>query len=997
MSYLPSPGTTGSRRLYSVGTIGVVVRIARAQIGIAVLLITSSYGNAQESPVVHSPISPEESLKHFVVAPGLEVQLVAHEPQVIDPVAVRFDEHGQMWVVEMRDYPEGPQDGEIPKSRISILNDCDGDGFFETASVFADNLLFANGLQLWKGGVFVTMAGQVAYMKDTNGDGRADVVDTWYTGFAEKNTQLRANHPTLALDNHIYIAGGLTGGMIVDAEQTDVEPVSVNGMDFRFDPVTRKFEAVSGAGQFGLSFDDYGNRFVCTNRNPAIHIVLENRHLVKNPLVTVPAVSCDVAKAGAESRVFPITRSWTTSNLHAGQITAACGITIYRGGALPKEFHGNLFVCEPTGHLIHREIMEPHGITFRSKPARDGVDFLASRDEWCCPVNLEIAPDGALVVVDIYRAVIEHPEWMPDELKNRPDLHFGNDRGRIYRIVRKSADHGSSSPELSSSSSAALVENLSHKNAWWRETSARLLLERADQSVAEQLRQVVTDHESPLARIHALWIMKGMDLITDELLIRLLEHQDPKVLEQVIIVSEGQLERPGPLRDNIAQFCSHEDARVRYRAMLALAPSPAVPTSVTDEWELRAFLIAAGNRAGSVLAQILDDIDQEGSEPAGQVLDPQSAIVELAGLAAATKDNEQHQLAVNALLASGAPGQVGLIRFLAEAVRNGISVAAIRGKLQEAQQLSLDQRFNEALATATNLSEPDSARSRAIDLLALQSDTAQAIIPLAIDDPSQAVRLKVVEELSKQTEVEPWQTLLAGFSNELPIMRRAILENILSRSDRTNWLLDEISAGKIMASEIGRNHIDQLLNHPDVEIKARAEQLLGGAIPANRQNVLADYQVVLTMKADEEHGRKVFKKNCATCHQIDEVGINVAADISDSSSKTAQQYLTDIIDPNRAIDANYVSYLLITENGQSFSGILATETATSITLKQAEGKMLTIRRNEIAELTSNGTSFMPEGMEKEIPHQDMADLIAFIKNWRYLDGRTPLGHDQVDR
>ena len=200
-----------------------------------------------------------------------------------------------------------------------------------------------------------------------------------------------------------------------------------------------------------------------------------------------------------------------------------------------------------------------------------------------------------------------------------------------------------------------------------------------------------------------------------------------------------------------------------------------------------------------------------------------------------------------------------------------------------------------------------------------------------------------------------------------------------------------------MTSGIGRNHIDQLLNHPDVEIKTRAEQLLGDAIPADRQKVVTDYQVVLTMEADAAHGRAVFKKNCATCHQIDEVGINVAPDISDSRSKTSQQYLTDIIDPNRAIDANYVSYLLVTENGQSFSGILATNTATSITLKQAEGKMLTLRRNEIAELTSNGTSFMPEGLEKEIPHQDMADLIAFIKNWRYLDGRTPLGHDQVDR
>ena len=215
-----------------------------------------------------SPLSPEESLEHFKLAPGLKIETAVSEPLVVDPVAIRFDERGRMWVVEMRDYPHGPAEGESPRSRIVVLEDRNADGKYEHSTIFADKLLFATGIQPWKGGVFVTMAGEVAYMKDTNGDGKCDHRETWYKGFAQENTQLRANHPRLGLDNKIYIANGLRGGAVVDARDPSSKPVSIRGMDFRFDPFTREFEAVSGVGQFGLTIDDHGNRFVCTNRNP---------------------------------------------------------------------------------------------------------------------------------------------------------------------------------------------------------------------------------------------------------------------------------------------------------------------------------------------------------------------------------------------------------------------------------------------------------------------------------------------------------------------------------------------------------------------------------------------------------------------------------------------------------------------------------------------------------------------------------------------------------
>lgn len=377
-----------------------------------------------------SPVSPDDSLRHFQLPDDLEIQLVAAEPEIVDPIDMRVDELGRMYVVEMRDYPNGPKTPGTPSSRIKLLVDADGDGRFETAHVFADGLSFATGVQPWKGGVIVTLAGRVAWMKDTDGDFKADVDETWFTGFAEENSQLRANHPRFAHDNHIYIANGLRGGKILDMRVKDAKPIDISGRDFRFDPRGGGAEAVTGVGQYGLCFDDYGHRFVCMNRNPLQHVVFENRDLAKNKNYAPPAVMNDVAASGEKSKLFPLTKTWTTSNLHENQFTAACGVNIYRGDALPKQYHGLAFTCDPTANIVHAERMTPVGPTFTSQPLYEDREFLASTDPWFRPVAIENGPDGALYVVDMYRAVIEHPDWVPDELKKRPDERWGDGRGR---------------------------------------------------------------------------------------------------------------------------------------------------------------------------------------------------------------------------------------------------------------------------------------------------------------------------------------------------------------------------------------------------------------------------------------------------------------------------------------------------------------------------------------------------------------------------------------
>lgn len=934
---------------------------------------------AADGPNATPAMSPQESLQQIVVDPDLKVELVAHEPNVVDPVAIRFDEDGRMWVIEMRDYPTGPTKEFPAKSRISILRDQDGDGFFETATVFADNLSFATGLQPWKGGVFVTLAGKVVYMKDTDGDDKADVNETWYTGFAQTNEQLRANHPTLALDNHIYVAAGLRGGAVVDAQHPDAKPVSLSGMDFRFDPLTHNFEAVTGEAQFGLSFNDFGDRFVCSNRDPAIHVVLEDRDVKRNPLATISPISEHVVRGADATPIFPLGRAWTTSNLHAGQFTAACAVNIFRGDVLPAEYYGNIFTCEPTGYLVHRELVKPNGVTFRGEHVNRGKEFFASRDEWCRPVNLEVGPDGALYVVDMYRQIIEHPEWMPEELRHRPNLRAGNDRGRIYRVVVKDFKR-TTAPKMSTMSNDELVALLTHKNSWRRETAARLLLERQDKSVGPMLRKMALKHESPVARVQALGLLDGLKLVDDSLLLALCEDANPRVVEQAILVSEARVEKSSTLRERIARLVNDKDARVRFNALLIAAPLPTPPKYMADEWEVNAMLIATGKQGGTVLAGMLADP----TAIEANLGDPELFVARLARLAAALKDAKQSKLAIDALVRSAKYGRVGLTGFLSEALRGGGTLEKTLAGLDGETRHKLDGIFAAARADAMTVGKADVDRCEAIDLLAFSPDATSVLLPLAMKDADQGLRLRAIAALAKGTDAAPWNELLASFSHATPAQQRGVLDGIFLRPERIALLLDAIESGTIKPTVIDQVRSKSLLNSKDATTKSRAEKLLAAAVPADREKVLAEYRRALEVKADAARGRGIFEKRCAVCHKIGDVGIQFAPDISDSRERTPIQLLTDIVQPNRAIDSNYFSYTAITNDGRAHTGVLGAETSTSVTLRQQEGKSETLRRDEIEELHSDGVSYMPEGLEKDIPRQDMADLISFIKNWRYF-------------
>ncbi|MGD9719788.1 MAG: PVC-type heme-binding CxxCH protein [Pirellulales bacterium] len=970
----------------------------------ATWMVAVSAATAPAAEPIKSPLAPPESLRHFQLEAGLTIELVACEPEVVDPIAMRFDEDGRLWVVEMRDYPHGPPDDRPPLSQIRVLSDRDQDGRYETSRTFADGLLFPTGLQPWRGGVFVTLAGAVEYLADRDGDGRADARETWFRGFAQENPQLRANHPRLGLDGRIYVANGLRGGAIEDARPgraPGAQPLSISSRDFAFDPRGDRFDAVSGNGQFGLAFDDFGNRFVCNNREPLVHVVFENRYTARNPLLAVAAVTHAVAASGEKSHVYPRTAAWTTSNLHAGQFTAACGVTIYRGHALGPEYRGNAFVCEPTGNLVHREIVAPHGATFASRPAREGQEFLASDDPWFRPVNLEVGPDGALYVVDMYRAVIEHPQFMPEELQQRPDLRAGDDRGRIYRIARSDNKQLHATPKLSAATGAELVSALAHENAWWRETAARLLWERGDASIQPTLESLAASNQAPAARVPALWLLANLNCLSIDVLQARLADSEPRVREAAIALCEGRIAGEPELRANLIRTATDADAAVRYRAALVLggltgddviAPLVSIALSQPpDPWVQLAVAAALPCHASPILARLLTAPEMKRLPTDA----PQLQLVrEVASIVGADRDSRDlaQLLAIiahesdTATRTARESALLGLAQGLA---RRGESIprtlSGLDGGAQLTQQLAAF--WARVALEAGDESLGELARAAKIALLAHDaSDRSMGVLLALVERPaSQSLRIAAADALARQTSPEIGPRLMAIFATQTPALRRAILDVLLANSERTRLLLTELEKGQITRADLDSARIARLKTHPDQALREQAARLLADAPPADRQRVLAEYQAALALPPDARAGRELFRTHCATCHRVAGIGVDVAPDISDSRVKTPQQLLVDILNPNQAIDNNYISYTVALVDGVVHTGIIGTETAASITLRQPENKRLELLRTEIEAIRSSGVSFMPEGFERQLSRQQMADLISFLKNWRYAD------------
>ncbi len=957
--------------------------------------------------------TPDEASKLFETVGGFRMELVAHEPLVASPVAAEFDENGQLYVCEMRDYPYKPKPGNKPLGTIRLLRDTDGDGVFDESHVFADGMLWAGGVAPWKGGVFVAAPPDIWYLKDTDGDFKADIKIKVFTGFGLRNQQSIMNNLRFGLDHKIYGSTSYNGGSIHRGDDDKSPAIPVTGHDFRFDPETYDFETISGTIQFGNTFDDWGNRFTCSQAQPLLHIVLPQQYLARNPYLPVPTAINDIARASVPVfRTSPIEhwrqirsdrlatfthRDPKKFGVSQHVIDAAAGVTIYRGAAYPKEFYGNVFVGEAQHNLVHRRTLVPDGVTFKSQRADDNTEFVRTSDNWFRPVNFINAPDGTLYVLDMSREIIESNN-IPLDVAKYLDLKNGRNQGRIYRLAPPSF-RSPKPPRLGDATTAQLVAALENPNGWWRDTAHRLIHERQDKSCAPALRAVVAKSADPRARVLALWSLEGLSDLSDDVIALALTDQSPEVREHAIRLAEPRLNASPKLLEQVLALASEPNVRVCFQLAFTLGETKdnrAIPVLAgiakryaTDQWIRTAVLSSVSQTADQVLVELLHD--------ASFVESPQgiSLLADLAHIVGARGSSPEVSRVIAAVAEHDTNPQT---RSIQKPVILGLGkgLKQIGEPLPDASLLpSSSGKFISSLiaraeSTALNRNASTSDRRQSINLLGclgferVQSTLRVLLEPNEFKDV-QLAALDVVADY-REAAIAPW--VIAGWNGYLPTVRTRAIRLLLSRDEWAEAYLRAVENKQASVAEIEATGRAQLLEHRKESIRSIAKKLFS---TSPRDKVIADYRPVLQRPGDPSRGELIYKRECSACHHVRDMGYEVGPDLASSPSRNPDALLTNILDPNRTVDPAFLAYLILDKSGRTFAGKIVSETATSVTLTSGKGVQETVLRTNIDEIVSSGKSLMPEGFEKTISKEEMADLIAFLNGLESntTAGRTP--------
>jgi putative membrane-bound dehydrogenase-like protein len=981
------------------------------------LALASAAGPQPDTPP-HGPRSPKEELGTFHLPKGFHAELVACEPAIIDPVAMAFDEDGRLYVAEMIGYPNGGRaDGRVTSGRIVRLEDRDGDGFFEKWTVFADGLRFPASAMPWKGGVLVPDAPNILYLKDTDGDGKADLRRELYTGFDLSNSEQIINALQWGLDNWVYGCAGGAGGTIRSVEKPDKPPVALHGRGVRFHPEQPgSLDPTSGGGQYGLAADDWEQWFTATNNQHLRQIILPDHYLRRNPYLAVGAVTLDIPDHGAACKVYRLSafEAWrvertrrraggpearnfpSTELVPGGYVTSGCSPVVYTADRFPEAYCGNTFVCDPANNLIHRDMLVPNGATFIARRAEPDHEFLASTDNWFRPTSLTVGPDGDLYVTDFYREVIETPLSLPDDIKAKVNIE-SRGRGRIWRIV-PDGPRSKRKPSLSKASVAELVAHLDDPNSWWRLTCQRLLVERQDRAAVQPLTRLAREAKSALGRAHALWALHGLRALDDTLIEAGLRDPAAGVREQALRLADERLASSEGLRVAVVALADDPSPRVRFQLAFTLGQADTPETTaalakvarrdLADPWTQTAVLSSAGRCAAALLENLAHDREFT-AHATGTSL---QLLARLAALVGARQDDAQLAQVLRLLGEDpgGASGwQVAVLTGLGQGLQN---TPRPLGRILEQPPPALRQAvrhvepfFRRAATVARDEGRPVEDRLAAVRLLAGGpfATAGPALRELLEPRNASAVQLAAVRALSAHDRPQVADALLAGWASYSPAIRREVLEALFARTDRLARLLDALENHRVLAGQLEPLRLEQLRRHRDPRIRQRARALGAGSVAPERRQVLEQFRSVLQLKGDPARGKQVFKKTCATCHRLENEGVEVGPDLlSALRNKTPETLLVDILDPSREVDPRYLNYVVIDKSDRVFTGMIAAETASSLTLRRAEKAEDTILRNQIVEVQATAKSVMPEGLEMQLSRQELADVIAYLRSVR---------------
>ena len=955
------------------------------------------------------PVEPDRALETFRIKKGFRLELAAHEPMVIDPIQMAFDEDGRLYVVEMRWYQSETRtdlmfDERI--GRIRLLVDTNGDGRFDSSTVFADKLRYPSAVFPYDGGVYVGLEPDIVYFKDRDGDGVADVRQVVFTGFGNHRDRLDSqtflNSLSWGLDNRIHGAKG-HGGTITRIAAAGAAPLDLRNRDFSFDPRSHQMRAESGGGKQGLSFDDYGRKFVCTANSAMQLLMYEDRYAARNPHYVPPRPVVDIALDPGETldrqRVFRISpedpwrrirNRWRAEGVFAGPppqppayLIGSSGVTVYRGDAFPAAYRHSVFVGIAGNNVVHHRTLVPDGVGFRARrsPDESQQEFLASTDLWFRPVAFANGPDGALYIADLYREILDFSDGIPESIKRFKDLNRGNDRGRIYRVVPDGFTQPSI-PRLGRATTANLVAMLEHANAWHRESASRLLYQRQDKSAVPALAHLAGTSPSPLGRLHALYSLAGLDALAESYVVRAMEDHDPGVREHGVRLSERIIAAHG-LSDDLwralSQRLDDPDPRVRYQLAFTLgdvthpdridALMRILKRDMDQRWVHVAALSSLSEGPGELFSRFVATARAGESAPTHTFL---RELIRLIG----HRNRGRELLAVLNFLEGVKDPAIGfsyLTAFADGLQRADVPLALFQPRVQPI--------LDHALTAVRSRTSSESLRADAIELLGLtvpSPDTTKTLLDLVSPEQPRAIQSAALATLARLDDPSLARELLSRWPVFPPALRREVLPVLLAVPHRAMAVIDAVKAGTISRNELSPTQVAFLRAHRSANVRLAAAGVFMPPAPGDRGAVIQRYLAALDLRGNVERGRTTYEARCASCHQPDKDGYAPGPAIGEIQSAGKEEILTHLLDPNRTVDARYRLVMIETRDGATVSGTIQNETQASVTVRQPFGAARTFSRSNIVRMQGLEQSLMPEGLEEGLSLQDMADLLQFL-------------------
>jgi putative membrane-bound dehydrogenase-like protein len=977
---------------------------------------------------MQKPLPPDESAKHMVVPKGFHVELFLAEDQLPGgkPLCMNWDERGRLWVGASVDYPNDLVRSGEGRDRIYVCEDTDGDYRADKVTQFADKLSIPATMTFHRGGVLVQNGTQTLYLKDTDGDGRADERRVVFTGWGMGDTHGGVSNFQYGLDNWIWAMQGYNNSRPVgpNAPDDDRERGFRQGF-FRYRPDGSQLEFLRSTDNntWGLGLSEEGIVFGSTaNRNPSVYLPIPNRYY-ESVRGWTPSL---VLRMISDTYLFkPVTDKVRQVDQHGGY-TAAAGHSLYTARTYPKEYWNRVaFVCEPTGHLVGMFVINRQGSDFRST---NSFNLVASYDEWTAPIAAEVGPDGNVWIIDWYNFIVQHNPT-PIGFRTGRGAAYESDlrdkkHGRVYRVVYDAAPKAERI-SLAGASSEKLVATLRHPNLLWRRHAQRLLVELGERDVAPALVEMLGDQKMDeiglnVGVIHALWTLEGLDALTADAknepahaaAVACLKHASPgvrrnaaQVLARVpngaaAILQAGLLADPHP--------------QVRLAALLALAdagPTPGAGGAIVqmlsagellvDRWILDAAISAAAKHSDDYLRAltasralplaavgvtpiVAEHYARGGPDSVAGLLaslasaEPSVADVVVRGLARGWPKNKQ------VLLDEAAAGHVQkLLGQLPPASRGQLVKLAASWGSKQFERFAVQVR-EDLLKQLGDASADDSRRiAAATELVGLggDGDVVTQILDVITPQASPQLAAGVLGALQGSASREVGTVVVDRLSTYTPTIRAAGISLLLSRPELTHALLDAIDRGRTSLADLSLDQRQMLASHLDGRIRRRAQELLrrGGALPnLDRQKVIDEWLPVTKVKGNAAAGADVFKKTCVKCHTHSGEGERIGPDLTGMAVHPKSELLLQILDPSRNVEGNYRVYRVLTLDGQSVVGLLASESKTTIELFDAEAKKQTLLRDDIDRIVADTVSLMPDGFEKQISREQMTDLLEFL-------------------